>query len=483
MSSLICEQAYVNGKWVGAASGKTYQVKNPVDGSVIATVPHMDASDTKIAIEAAHQAFKSWKETSPKERSNHLRKWFEAMDKNKEELARILTTEQGKPITEARGEVGMSAGFLEWFSEEARRIYGETFNGATNSKQFVFIREPIGVAAMITPWNFPSAMITRKMGAALAAGCTCVLRPAEDTPLSALALIKLAEEAGIPPGVVNIVTSDHEHADEIGKALCESPLVAGLSFTGSTRVGKLLYRQCASTVKKVSLELGGNAPFIVFESADLDLAVAGCLASKFRNMGQTCVTTNRVLVQEGIYDEFVARFKAEVEKNMVLGNGLEQGINQGPLINKRQFERVVGIVEDAVNKGANVVLGGKKDEFGDLYYKPTILTDLTPDMVASKEEIFGPVTAITKFKTEEEALAIANNTRVGLAGYFYSNDVKQCWRVAKKLETGMVGVNDALISAVEAAFGGVKESGLGREGSRHGIDDYSDIKYICFGNL
>lgn len=417
------------------------------------------------------------------ERSNLLRKWFDAMIKNQEELAKLLTAEQGKPLAEARGEIAYSAGFLEWFSEESRRIYGEVVSGVTNTKQMVFIREPIGVAAMITPWNFPSAMITRKVGAALAAGCTCVIKPSEDTPLSALALASLAEEVGIPPGVVNIVTSNHEGSNEVGKILCESELVAGLSFTGSTRVGKLLYRQCASTVKKVSLELGGNAPFIVFDSADVDLAVAGCMASKFRNMGQTCVTSNRIIVQEGIYEKFLAKLKQTVETTLVLGDGMDKEVNQGPLINSKQFDRVVSMVNDAVDKGAELVTGGEKHPIGDLYFRPTILTELTPEMAAFKEEIFGPVISVLKFKTEEEALALANATRVGLAGYFYSNDVRQCWRVAKKIEVGMVGVNEGIISAPEAAFGGIKESGLGREGSRHGIDEYTDIKYICFGNL
>lgn len=412
-----------------------------------------------------------------------LRKWFDAVVKNQEELAKLLTAEQGKPLAEARGEIAYSAGFLEWFSEESRRIYGEVVSGVTNTKQMVFIREPIGVAAMITPWNFPSAMITRKVGAALAAGCTCVIKPSEDTPLSALALASLAEEVGIPPGVVNIVTSNHEGSNEVGKILCESELVAGLSFTGSTRVGKLLYRQCASTVKKVSLELGGNAPFIVFDSADVDLAVAGCMASKFRNMGQTCVTSNRIIVQEGIYEKFMAKLKQTVETTLVLGDGMDKEVNQGPLINSKQFDRVVSMVNDAVDKGAELVTGGEKHPIGDLYFRPTILTELTPEMAAFKEEIFGPVISVLKFKTEEEALALANATRVGLAGYFYSNDVRQCWRVAKKMEVGMVGVNEGIISAPEAAFGGIKESGLGREGSRHGIDEYTDIKYICFGNL
>lgn len=483
MSSIFRDKAYINGQWVSASSGKTFQVKNPVNGTVIATVPDMNAQDTKEAILSAHTAFASWKETTAKERSNLLRKWFNAMIDNQEELAKILTAEEGKPLAEARGEIAYSAGFFDWFSEESRRIYGEVMSGVATNKQMVFIREPIGVAAMITPWNFPSAMITRKVGAALAAGCTCVIKPAEDTPLSALALVALAEEIGIPPGVVNIVTSNFENSSEIGKVLCESPLVGALSFTGSTRVGKILFQQCASTVKKVSLELGGNAPFIVFDSADVDTAVAGCMASKFRNMGQTCVTSNRIFVQEGIFDKFMAKLQSAVEKTLVLGDGMDQGVNQGPLINSKQFERVVHMVNDATSKGATLVLGGEKHPVGDLFYRPTILTNLKENMLAFQEEIFGPVVSVIKFKTEEEALEMANNTRVGLAGYFFSNDVKQCWRVAKKLEVGMIGVNEGIISAPEAAFGGIKESGLGREGSRHGIDEYTDVKYICFGNL
>jgi len=343
----------------------------------------------------------------------------------------------------------------------------------------LFIREPIGVAAIICPWNFPNAMITRKLGAALACGCTTVVKPSDETPLSALAAAALAEEAGIPKGVINVITTK-KNLTGVSDALCQSPKVAAMSFTGSTRVGKLLYKQCAGTVKKVSLELGGNAPFIVFDSADVDLAIAGCMASKFRNSGQTCVSTNKVLVQNGIYDKFVAALKQAVETTLVLGDGMDKEVNQGPLVNQNQFDKVSNMVNEAITSGANVVTGGSKHDIGDLFYKPTILTDVTPQMEVFKDEIFGPVLSIARFNTEEEALAIANDCRVGLAGYFYSNDMRQCWRVAKKLEVGMVGINEGMISAPEAAFGGIKESGLGREGSRYGMDEYSDIKYLCF---
>eukprot|EP00090_Calanus_glacialis_P038179 TRINITY_DN6672_c0_g1_i1.p1 TRINITY_DN6672_c0_g1~~TRINITY_DN6672_c0_g1_i1.p1 ORF type:complete len:498 (+),score=139.20 TRINITY_DN6672_c0_g1_i1:130-1494(+) len=454
-----------------------------MDGKVLCSVPDMSSADTLTAVEAASEAFKSWQYTTAKERSNLLRGWYNLCVQNGEELARLLTAEQGKPLPEARGEIGYGNSFLEWFSEEARRINGEIAGSPTNTKEMLFIRQPIGVAAMITPWNFPNAMITRKVGAAMAAGCTCVLKPAEDTPLSALALGELAEQAGIPKGVFNIVTSSRENTAEVGKVLCESPLVAGLSFTGSTQVGKILYRQSASTVKRLGLELGGNAAFIVFESADLDLAVAGCMASKFRNAGQTCVSTNRVLVQESVHDVFVEKLQEAMEKQLVLGDGFAEGVSQGPLINKSQYNKVCSMVESAVSSGAKVVVGGAPSSVSPLHYQPTILTEVTDSMTLFQEEIFGPVVSVAKFSTEQEALDIANDCRTGLASYFYSNDVAQCWRVGKRLETGMVGINEGMISAAEAAFGGVKESGFGREGSSHGIDDYTNIKYLCFGNL
>jgi len=481
--ALLRDQAHVNGKWVGAESGAKFDVHNPMNGAVIGSVPDMDAGDTENAVQAANAAFKSWRQTTAKERSSLLRSWYNLCVTHAEELATLLTTEQGKPLAEARGEIVYGNSYIEWFSEEARRISGEVASSPVNSKEMLFIRQPIGVAAMITPWNFPNAMITRKVGAALAAGCTCVIKPAEDTPLSALALADLAQKAGIPDGVINVVTSSRSNTAQVGQVLCESPLVAGLSFTGSTNVGKILYRQSAGTVKRLGLELGGNAAFIVFESADLDLAVAGCMASKFRNAGQTCVSTNRVLVQESVADKFVAKIQEAMKAQLVLGDPTEAGVTVGPLINQSQHSKVCSMVESAVNAGATLVTGGKPSSMSALHYEPTILTNVTHDMEIFQEEIFGPVLSVATFKTEEEALDIANNCRTGLASYFYSSDVSQCWRVGKRLETGMVGINEGMISAAEAAFGGVKESGFGREGSSHGIDDYTNIKYLCFGNL
>jgi len=481
--SLLRDQAYVNGKWVGAESGSTFPVSNPMTGSVLGSVPDMKAGDTESAVRAASEAFNTWQHTTAKERSNLLRAWYNLCVSHAEELAILLTAEQGKPLTEARGEIGYGNSFIEWFSEEARRVGGEVAASPSNTKEMLFIRQPIGVAAMITPWNFPNAMITRKVGAALAAGCTCVLKPAEDTPLSALALAELADQAGIPPGVINIVTSSRLNTAEVGSVLCESPLVAGLSFTGSTNVGKILYRQCAGTVKRLGLELGGNAAFIVFESADLDLAVAGCMASKFRNAGQTCVSTNRVLVQDSVAEEFTEKLRLAMEQQLVLGDPTQPGVTVGPLINASQHSKVCDMVSSSLTMGAQLVMGGGPSDISPLHYQPTILTDVTEDMVVFQEEIFGPVISLARFKTEEEALNIANNSRTGLASYFYSNNMAQCWRVGKKLQTGMVGINEGMISAAEAAFGGVKESGFGREGSSHGIDDYTNIKYLCFGNL
>jgi len=481
--SLLKDKAYVNGDWVGAESGAVFPVTNPMTGEVLCSVPDMDSKDTTAAIEAASEAFKTWQHTTAKERSNLLRGWYNLCVQHTEDLAALLTAEQGKPLAEARGEIGYGNSFLEWFSEEARRVQGEVASSPTNTKEMLFIRQPIGVAAMITPWNFPNAMITRKAGAALAAGCTCVLKPAEDTPLSALALGELAEQAGIPRGVVNIVTASRGNTPQVGQTLCQSPAVAGISFTGSTQVGKILYQQSASTVKRLGLELGGNAAFIVFETADLDLAVSGCMASKFRNAGQTCVSTNRVLVQEDVHDIFVEKLRVAMEEQLVLGDGAHQGVTQGPLINTSQYNKVCSMVESAVNSGAKVVMGGGPSQVSPLHYQPTILTEVTDSMTLFQEEIFGPVISVKKFKTEQEALDIANDCRTGLASYFYSNDVSQCWRVGKRLETGMVGINEGMISAAEAAFGGIKESGFGREGSSHGIDDYTNIKYLCFGSL
>ncbi|XP_059488416.1 succinate-semialdehyde dehydrogenase [NADP(+)] GabD [Neocloeon triangulifer] len=481
--SLVKNLAFVNNKWVAATSGKTFEVTNPANGSVLGQVPDMDTQDTEEAIQVAYDAFQSWEFTTAKERALHLRNWFNLLEENKEEIAKIMTAESGKPLAEAAGEVAYGNGFIEWYSEEARRIHGEVISSPIHSKEMMLIRKPIGVAALITPWNFPIAMITRKAGAALAAGCTCVVKPAEDTPLTALAIAALAEKAGIPKGVFNVVTCSRRNAADVGKLLCQSPLVAGLSFTGSTNIGKLLYEQCASTVKRLSLELGGNAPFIVFESADLDAAVKGTMACKFRNCGQTCVSANRLFIQESIFDQFVSKLE-ETMRGLKVGDGAQPGVTQGPLINDAQASKVNDLVQDAIKKGAKVHLGGKPAlDKGPRFFEPTLLTDVDHSMRMYHEEIFGPVAVCIPFKTEEEVLAIANGTRSGLAGYFFSNDLPQVWRVAKRLETGMVGINEGIISTPEAAFGGIKESGIGREGSHYGIEEYSYIKYLCFGNL
>ncbi|XP_065352458.1 succinate-semialdehyde dehydrogenase [NADP(+)] GabD isoform X2 [Cloeon dipterum] len=480
--SLVRSLAFVNNQWVPASSGETFEVTNPANGQVLGQVPDMDVDDTEQAVNVAFEAFKTWEHTTAKERSVLLRKWYNLLEDNKDEIAQIMTAESGKPLSEAAGEVAYANGFIDWFSEEARRIPGEIVASPTQTKEMMMIRRPIGVAALITPWNFPAAMITRKAGAALAAGCTCVIKPAEDTPLTALAMADLAAKAGIPKGVINVVTCSRKKAAEVGRVLCTSPQVAGLSFTGSTNVGKLLYEQCASTVKRVSLELGGNAPFIVFESADLEAAVKGAIACKFRNCGQTCVSANRLFVQESIFNQFVAKLE-EAVKGLKVGDGAAAGVTQGPLINDAQATKVKQLVEDAVKKGAKVHLGGKPaSEMGARYFQPTIISDVDHSMRVYNEEIFGPVAVCIPFKSEEEVLAIANSTRSGLAGYFYSNNLSQIWRVAKRLEVGMVGINEGLLSAPEAAFGGIKESGIGREGSHYGIEEYSYIKYLCFGH-
>ena len=475
-------KAYVDGKWVPAASGATYDVLNPATGKLVGTVPDMDIADVENAVQVAYKAFQTWKRTTAKERSVILRRWFELVIKNQEDLAQLLTAENGKPLADSRGEVAYGAGFIEWYAEEGKRLYGDTIPSSAGSKRIVTIRQPIGVAGMITPWNFPNAMITRKAAPALAAGCTVVLRPAEDTPLSALALCQLAEEAGFPPGIFNVVTSDRDHAGPIGKVLCEHPMVTKISFTGSTAVGKILLSQSASTVKKVSLELGGNAPFIVFNSADVNKAVVGAMASKFRGSGQTCVCANRMLVQSGIYDKFVAALVEATEKLQV-GDGSQPTTTQGPLINSRAVDKVEALVTDAKSKGASVEVGGQRHSLGQNFYHPTVLTNISKSMRCAQEEIFGPVAPVMKFETEEEAIAIANDCRVGLAGYFFSGDVAQCWRVAEQLEVGMVGINEGLMSAVECPFGGVKESGLGKEGSKYGILDFTELKYLCFGGI
>jgi len=481
-SSFIYDKAYVGGQWVSAKSGATFDVTNPANGKVIGSVPDMDAADVNQAIETAYTTFQTWKKTSPKERSLILRRWFNIMMEHQDELAKIITAEMGKPFAEAKGEIGYGAGFVEWFSEEARRVYGDTILSPVNSKRIVTIKQPIGVAGMITPWNFPNAMITRKAAPAIAAGCTVVLKPAEDTPFSALAICELAEKAGLPPGVLNIVTSSRNNASAVGKEICENPLVTKMSFTGSTAVGKILLQQAASTVKRVSMELGGNAPFVVFDSADVDVAVAGAMGSKFRCSGQTCVCANRLLVQEGIHDKFVEAFSKAIQA-LKVGDGFADGVTQGPMINTKASDKVFEHVEDAKSKGATVVLGGNRHALGGSYFEPTLLTGVTTDMRCATEETFGPVAPIIKFKTEEEAVTIANGTSSGLAGYFFSNDIGQIWRVAEAMEVGMVGINEGLMSTVEAPFGGVKESGIGREGSKYGIEEFLEVKYLCFGGI
>ncbi|GFO01979.1 succinate-semialdehyde dehydrogenase, mitochondrial [Plakobranchus ocellatus] len=481
VNALQKDKAYVDGKWVAAKSGKTFEVTNPANGKILGMVPDMDRSDAQAAIDVAHRAFQSWKTTMPKDRSVILRKWYELCVKHKKELATLITLEMGKSLAEAEGEILYSASFLEWYSEETRRTYGDVVPLSSPNKRSMVIRQPIGVAGMITPWNFPSAMLTRKVAAALAAGCTVVARPAEDTPFSALALCELADQAGLPAGVFNVLTSSRENASPIGKEFCESPLIAKISFTGSSAVGKILLSQCANTVKKTSLELGGNAPFIVFDSADVDLAIQGLMFCKFRCSGQTCICANRVLVQEGIYDKFVQALAKVIDSQLKVGDGLEPGINQGPLINARAVEKVQDLVQNSINSGAKVITGGSKMEGPGFFYEPTLLADVTSDMRVAREEIFGPVAACIKFKTEQEAIAVANNTNCGLACYFYTNDMSQSFRVAEQLEYGMVGVNETAITGVDTTFGGWKESGLGREGGKYGIDEYVELKNICFG--
>jgi succinate-semialdehyde dehydrogenase/glutarate-semialdehyde dehydrogenase len=480
--SLFRTQGYIGGAWSVAASGSTFAVTNPATGAHLADVVDMDASDTRRAIEAANAAFPAWKKKTAKERAAVLRKWFDLILANGEDLAQLMTAEQGKPLTESRGEVVYSASFVEWFAEEAKRVYGDTVPTHKPDARIVVVREPIGVVAAITPWNFPLGMITRKCAPALAAGCPVVIKPAEDTPLSALALAELAERAGFPKGIFNVVPCSKPNAISVGGELTANPIVRKLSFTGSTPVGKLLMKQCADTVKKVSLELGGNAPFIVFDDADLDAAVAGAMASKYRNAGQTCVCANRILVQSGVYDAFAAKLAAAVEA-LKVGNGTIDGVTQGPLINGAAIDKVERLVNDATSKGARVITGGKRHQLGGQFFEPTILADVTTDMACFAEEIFGPVAPLFRFETEEEAIQMANDTPFGLAAYFYARDIGRVWRVGEGLEYGMVGINEGLISNEVAPFGGVKESGLGREGSKYGMDDFTELKYLCMGGL
>ncbi|XP_047453890.1 succinate-semialdehyde dehydrogenase, mitochondrial [Mugil cephalus] len=476
---LLRTQGYVDGRWVSAAS--VFPVLDPATGQEIARVSDCGPAEAKQAVDAAYKAFHTWKRCTAKERSVLLRKWFDLLTLHKEDLAKLITFESGKPMRESLGEIAYSASFLEWFSEEARRVYGDIVPSPVKDRKILLLKQPVGVASIITPWNFPSAMITRKVGAALAAGCTVVVKPAEDTPLSALALAELAEQAGIPAGVFNVVPCSRDKTPSVGEVLCTDPLVAKISFTGSTATGKLLLKMAADTVKKASMELGGHAPFIVFDSADVDKAVGGAMASKFRNSGQTCVCSNRFLVQTGIYDRFMDKLGRAMDAELRLGHGSDPETTQGPLINSRAAEKVVQQVSDAVSRGAKLLRGGGRLEGS--FMEPTLLADVTTDMICTKEETFGPLLPVIRFTTEEEALSVANASNVGLAGYFYSQDVSQIWRVAEELEVGLVGVNEGLLSTSEACFGGVKQSGLGREGSKYGIDEYLEVKYMCFGGL
>jgi succinate-semialdehyde dehydrogenase / glutarate-semialdehyde dehydrogenase len=476
---LFREACYIDGHWVQATSGQTLNVDNPATGEIIGTVPKLSRTETRQAIEAANRAFPVWSKRTAKERAAILRRWFDLMIENQEDLARLMTLEQGKPLAESKGEVAYAAAFLEWFGEEAKRIYGDTIPQHQADKRIVVIKQPIGVVACITPWNFPLAMITRKAGPALGAGCTVVIKPAAQTPFSALALAELAERAGVPKGVLNIVTGS---AKEIGAELTSNPIVRKLSFTGSTEVGKVLMAQCAGTIKKLSLELGGNAPFIIFEDADLDAAVEGAIASKYRNTGQTCVCTNRVLVQDSVYDAFAAKLATAV-KTLKPAPGLEAGATQGPLIDEAAVQKVESHIRDAQSKGAKVLVGGHRHALGGRFFEPTVLTDVTPQMAVAREETFGPLAPLFRFKTEAEAIALANDTEFGLAAYFYGRDIARVWRVAEALEYGIVGINTGIISTEVAPFGGVKESGLGREGSKYGIDEFVELKYLCFGGI
>jgi succinate-semialdehyde dehydrogenase/glutarate-semialdehyde dehydrogenase len=472
--SLLCTKAFVAGEWVDADDGKTFEVRNPARGDVICKVPDLSRKEAARAIDAAHAAMKDWAARTAKDRANVLRRWFDLMMANQDDLARILTAEMGKPFAEARGEIAYSASFIEWFAEEGKRIYGETIPGHQPDKRLLVLRQPIGVAASITPWNFPSAMIGRKVGPALAAGCGFVARPAKETPLSALAMAVLAERAGVPKGLLSVITS--ARSSDIGKEFCENPKVRKLTFTGSTEVGRILLKQAADQVMKCSMELGGNAPFIVFDDADLDEAVKGAIACKYRNNGQTCVCANRIYVQAGVYDAFAEKLKAAVAK-LKVGDGLEAGTDLGPLVNMDAVLKVEEHVEDAVAKGAKVILGGKRME--GCFFEPTIVTGATKDMAFAQEETFGPLAPLFRFETVDEVIELANDTIFGLASYFYARDLSRVWKVAEALEYGIVGVNTGIISTEVAPFGGVKQSGLGREGSRHGIEDYLEMKYVC----
>jgi succinate-semialdehyde dehydrogenase/glutarate-semialdehyde dehydrogenase len=476
---LFRQKCYVDGAWIGADDGKTFRVNNPADDSILGTAPALGKAETRRAIKAADAAWPAWRAKTAKERAAILNRWSQLMMANADDLATIMTMEQGKPLAEAKGEVVYSSSFLEWFAEEGKRVYGDTIPENAPGRRIVVTKEPIGVVACITPWNFPSAMITRKAAPALAAGCTVVARPASQTPYSAFALAELAERAGMPPGVFNVVTGP---SGIQGAELTGNPIIRKLSFTGSTEIGKLLMAQCAGTVKKTSMELGGNAPFIVFDDADLDSAVLGAIASKYRNTGQTCVCANRLLVQDKVYDAFTKKLVAAVRK-LKVGNGLKPGITQGPLIDQNAVAKVKEHIDDAVSKGGRVLTGGKRHPFGGTFFQPTVIADATTKMMFAKEETFGPVAPIFRFRTEAQAIRMANDTEFGLAAYFYARDVGRVWRVAEALEYGIIGINEGIISTEVAPFGGVKESGTGREGSKYGIEEFLEVKYMCMGGI
>jgi len=478
-ASLFRQQAYVDGAWVEADDGATLGVTNPATGEVIGVVPKMGAAETRRAIEAANAAYPAWRALLAKERAAILKRWFDLMHQHADDLALLMTTEQGKPLAEAKGEVAYAASFVEWFAEEGKRIYGDTVPPYMQGRRVMVLKEPVGVCAAITPWNFPAAMIARKAAPALAVGCPMVVKPASATPYTALAMAELGERAGLPNGVLSVVTGS---ASAIGGEMTSNPIVRKITFTGSTEIGKLLMAQAAGTVKKMSMELGGNAPFLVFDDADLDSAVAGAMASKYRNTGQTCVCANRIYVQRGVYDAFAEKFSAAAAA-MKAGNGLDEGVVQGPLIDGAAVEKVEEHIADAVGKGATVVTGGARHELGGSFFQPTVLTGVTQDMAVAREETFGPLAPLFAFDTEEEAVALANDTEFGLASYFYSRDIGRVWRVSEALEYGIVGVNAGVIATEVAPFGGMKESGIGRESSEYGVDDYLEIKYVCLGDI
>ena len=481
-AALLKNQAFINGMWVGAQSGKTFAVTNPATGAVITQVPDMGAAETTLAIDAAARALPDWSKRTAKERAGLLRKWFDLIVANADDLALLMTTEQGKPLAEARGEVIYGASFVEWFAEEGKRAYGDMIPTVSGDRRLMTIKQPIGVVAAITPWNFPVAMITRKVAPGLAVGCTFVVKPAEATPLCALALVELANQAGIPAGVFNVVTGDGSSAAAIGQVMCASPIVRKVSFTGSTEVGRILLKQSADTIKKLSLELGGNAPFIVFDDADMDAAVDGAIVSKYRNAGQTCVCANRIYVQDAVYGVFAEKFRKKVAA-LKVGVGTEAGVSVGPLIEAAAIAKVESHIADALGKGAKLLLGGKRHGAGDLFFEPTILTEVTPTMLVAREETFGPLAPLFRFNTEDEVIAMANDSEFGLAAYFYSKDINRVFRVAEQIESGMVAVNTGILANEASPFGGVKQSGLGREGSRYGIDEYLEIKYIVLGGF